>query len=839
MKYFVALLIFVLPFLTYGQKWTTMIKDPDANFYEVQKEFYKTLEESGKEKIPGFKQFKRWEYFMETRVDTDGVFRHHNQANIVYRDLVKNSHSKLNDGTAGQWSQLGPFGAPTNSGSGRANCIAYHPTNPNILLLGSASGGLWRSVNGGQSWTSNTDGLENLGFSDIVFSESNPNIVYAATGDRDGGDTYSVGILKSFDGGLSWQTTGLTFTQNAKRKIYKLLVHPSNDSIVYMASTTGFRISVDGGMTWTLKRAGSFIDAAFKPNDPNTIYAATSSVVIKSTNAGQSWTILSVPFSSSNSRITLGVTPANSDYLYILAAKSSDNGFGGLYRSTDAGATFTLRSSTPNVLGWASNGNDSGGQGWYDLALGVSRTNPNLILVGGINIWRSPNGGSSWSLSGHWTGSGADYVHADIHDIEFSPHNSTSVWACTDGGVSLSTNNGTNWNEYNTNLSIAQIYRLGTSSTNASKIITGWQDNGTNLMSGSSWAKALGGDGMECIIDYSNNNYMYGSLYYGNIRRTTNGGANWVDITDDINEYGAWVTPYVQDPNSAATLYAGFNNIYKTTNRGNSWTQLTNLNTGATFSALAIAPSNSNIIYAATYYNLYKTTNGGQSWTNLSVGSSGITNMTYIAVHPTNPNRVWLTQSGYTDGNKVYYSADGGQSWQNISGSLPNLPANTIVYEKNSPDGIYVGMDVGVYYLDSTLSDWKPFMKNLPNVIVKELEFFYPGQKIRAATYGRGVWESPVHSIANSLEEENYSKNEINISIRPNPSNGVFEINKENGIFINTKMELFNQNGQLLRQFMVSNTQNYKIDLGEYNAGIYILHISDNKSFSVKKIILQ
>jgi photosystem II stability/assembly factor-like uncharacterized protein len=839
MKLYLTFIISILYLFSFGQQWTTMITDPEVNFYEIQKAFNDELERVGQENMRGFKQFKRWEYFMETRVDSNGYFSHQQAANRVYNQTQNSSTAKGSKG-AGYWTQLGPFGPSANAGSGRVNCIAYHPTNSNIILIGSASGGLWRSVNGGQSWTSNTDGLENLGYSDIAFSPSNPNIVYAATGDKNGADTYSVGLLKSIDGGLTWNTTGLTYTQNAKRKLYRILVHPQNDSIIYLASSLGLRKSTDGGQTWVQKRAGSFVDAAFKPNDPNTIYAATSSVVIKSSNGGDSWSVLSIPFAYSNVRLVLGVTPANPDYVYVLAARSSDNGFGGIYRSTDAGASFTLRASSPNLLGWNSSGTDSGGQGWYDLALGVSRINANLIFVGGINIWRSPNGGSTWQFNAHWTGQDQDYVHADIHELEFSPHNDTELWACTDGGVSVSTNNGDDWDESNSNLSIAQMYRMGGSASNSSKVLTGWQDNGTNIMSGTSWFKEMGGDGMECIIDYSNNNYMYGSLYYGEIRRSTNNGSQWVGITDDINEYGAWVTPYVQDPNAPATLYAGFVDVYKTTNRGNSWTKISNLGTSNTLRALAVSPSNTNVIYAASLYALYVTQDGGSNWSNITYGSFGTNGITYIAIHPTNPNRIWVTIGGYSNGNKVFYSPDAGQSWQNISGSLPNLPANTIVYEKNSPDGIYIGMDVGAYYLDSTLTDWKPFMQNLPNVIVKELEIYYPDNKIRAATYGRGLWESPLHHLANGIENnDTQSDDESSISLYPNPTNGVIRIARKNGTFSDAQIRVFSSSGSLIREQIINNTQEFTLDLSMQPKGIYYIQISGDQSIYTKRVIIQ
>lgn len=837
MRISIIAVLLSLFFSVSGQKWIDLMLDTNSNFFEVQSEFYKELAKDSTGKIHGFKQFKRWEYFMESRVDHDGYFRHQSATNDFYRDYANNLTSKGSKGAAGNWTQIGPFGAPSGSGSGRTNCIAFHPINSGYILIGTASGGIWRSYNDGASWVTNTDGLENLGISDIAFSPSNPNIVYAATGDRDGGDTYSVGLLKSFDSGFTWHPTGLTYTQNAKRKIYKILVHPQNDSIIFLASSLGLRKSLDGGNTWIQIRAGSFVDAEFKPNDPNTIYAATNTIVIRSVDGGITWTNLTIPFVSANRRLQIAVTAADANYVYVLAANSSDNGFGGLYRSVDGGTTFALRASSPNLLGWNKNGNDAGGQGWYDLALGVSQTNPNLIFVGGVNIWKSANGGTSWSLSGHWTGNNAPYVHADIHELKFSPHNGTTVWACTDGGLSVSTSNGSNWTEKNTDLSIAQMYRMGSSASNANLILTGWQDNGTNFNNNNSWGKVIGGDGMECFIDYSNNNYMYGSLYYGDIRRSTNGGNSWVGITDDLQESGAWVTPYIQDPNSAATLYVGYQDVFKSTNRGTSWTKISNFGATMNLNALSVAPSNSNYIYAANSYALFMTSNGGSTWTNITSPNFNQNSISYIAIHATNPNKAWVTLSGYSNGYKVFQTNDAGQTWTNISGTLPNLPANTIVHEKNSPDGLYVGLDVGVFYRDTVIGDWVPFMKNLPNVIVKELEFYYPGHKIRAATFGRGLWESPIYSLANSINDDK-NENLESIYIGPNPSNGVVNLRLENGIFINTKIEIFNASGQIIYNAFISNTNNYKIDLVNHPKGIYFIKILNNDITVSRKLII-
>ena len=844
MKYFtislrfsiILITIFTFSINVFAQQWVTSMQDPQANFYETQRLFNEYFKDKDYEKGKGWKQFKRWEYFMQSRVDSNGQFTHSADAYTIYKQIQQEySTARLSQGTAGRWTSLGPNGPAQGGGSGRLNCIAFHPTNTSYILAGSASGGIWISTNNGGTWKTYTDDLGTLGISSIAFALSDPNIVYAATGDRDASDTYSIGVIKSTDGGKHWSSTGLSYPIANKRLVYKILVHPTNKNLVYATTSNGIYKTLDGGTNWSKIRFGAYKDMEFKPGDPNTIYFAASSSIIRTTNAGSSFITLSFSAVTSTNRLEMAVTPAAPNYLYVLAGKSSTNGFGGMYLSKDAGTTFTTQSTTPNLMGWKSNGSDTRGQAWYDLAIVVSPTNKNMVFTGGINIWRSTNAGQTWSINAHWTGSGAPYVHSDIHGLDYSPHNSNTIWASSDGGAYTSSNNGSSWYAKNHGLSIGQMYRMGSSATSANKIMSGWQDNGSSLFT-SSWKKVLGGDGMECLIDYSNNNIMYGSLYYGNIRRSANGGVSWTVISSNIPEDGAWVTPYVIHPTNANILYAGYKNVYKTVNRGNSWSKISNFNTTAKIEALAVAPSNTQVIYIATSYGAKRTTNGGVSWVDISNGING--SVTYFAVHPTNPNTVWITLAGFFAGTKVLKSVNGGQSWTNISGTLPNLPANCIVYEKNSADGLYVGTDVGVYYRDNNLNKWVPFMKGLPNVIVKELEIFYPGNKIRAATYGRSMWESDLYPLANSIDN-NEVTNRQKLKIYPNPAQGEINIDMTGIDYRNSKIRILNSIGESV---LVQNNEFrtiISIPISELQSGVYFIDIQTDNNIYYGKFIKQ
>lgn len=750
-----ALPLFVFDSSAFGQSWAEMMADPTVNFYETQKAFETYWEgRDHTEKGKGWKPFKRWEWFMEQRVYPDG------DLTVMDREMTTfflEEQERLAAGLrteTGNWTSLGPSVIPANGGgAGRCNFLRFDPSNPNILWTGSPGGGLWKSTTGGSTWINwNTDHLPVIGCTDLAIDPNNSQILYLATGDGYGSDTYSIGVLKSTDGGLTWNTTGLNWNVSQTRRIRRLIIHPTNSNLLIAATSNGIYRTTNGGQNWTQVQTGNFFDLEFKPGEPTTVYA-TSTQFYRSTNGGSSWTFISngLPASSSVRRMEIAVTPANANYVYILAARQSDSGFLGVYRSTDSGVSFGTRSTSPNLLGWNSNGGDEGGQGWYDLAIAASPTNANTVIVGGVNIWRSTNGGTDWTINGHWTGSGAPYVHADIHDLIFVPGSGTSYYAACDGGVFRTTNNGAAWTDLSNGLEIAQLYRIGLSATNPGLVISGWQDNGTNRLNGTAWRRVIGGDGMECIIDHANASIMYGALYYGNIRKSTNGGTSFSTIVgssadEGVNSRGLWVTPYVMHPTNSQTLLVGKSALYRSTNGGTNWSELGAISGSGQIRAIAYAPSNPQVIYAARTNTIHRTTNGGTGFTNVT-GNLPNRTITYIAVSNEDPNTVYVTYSGYSANEKVYRSSNGGGTWVSYSQGLPNLPVNCIVHEKGSNGAVYAGTDVGVYYRDATMSAWIPFNGGLPNVIVNELEIQYATGKLRAATYGRGLWESDLFSI--------------------------------------------------------------------------------------------
>ncbi len=744
-------LIFTFGYLsTFSQDWVAKMLDTNSNFYDIKASFDAYWKDRPYERGKGYKAFQRWVWFTEPRVYPTGDMRLASRSHgwEEYKKWLaenvgtgKNQTNAATSATTANWSALGPFGSPTNGDAGRIQTIWSSPTNSAVIYVGTAAGGLWRSTNSGTSYTTSTDLLPSLGVADIAVSPTNSLVVYIATGDKDAGDTQSTGVMKSTDGGVTFATTGLTWTTSQQRRIYRLLIDPSNANNMVVASSVGMYKSIDAGVTWTLTQGGNFQDAEYRPANPGTVYAVTSNQIWKSTDGGSTFAVAATVTAI---RLSLAVTAANNNYVYVLASKA-DNGFGGLHRSTNAAASFSLMSTTPNIFDWSTNGANAGGQGWYDIAIDASPTNANEIVCGGVNTWRSTNGGSTWTLFTHWTGGGGKpYVHADLHHVYY--YSGTTIYLGTDGGIARTTNGGTSFSTINGNMNIAQIYKLGNSATTPTRIVTGHQDNGTNLSAGTAWSQIYGGDGMDCFISWANNNHIIASYVNGDFQRSLNGGGSWTNIVTGLTGSAAWVAPIVQDPVTANTYYAGYSNMFKTTNQGTSWTQMGSTSMGV-IDEIYVCPNNASIIYCSTASSVWKTTNGGTSWTNITTGiPTASAQITDITCDNQNPNNVYVSLSGYTSGVKVYASTNGGVSWSNYSTGLPNIPHNCIIYRNNTPQVLYVGTDMGVYYRELSMSSWIPYMQNLPNVVVDELEIYYPTQKLRAATYGRGVWETDLYS---------------------------------------------------------------------------------------------
>lgn len=823
----ITLLVFLsLGLFSYAQEYKTMIESGNFTVKEIQSKAEEHFKNSDKGKGTGWVQYKRWEYFALRKRDENGyvksskdLFEEWNNYSQIQNQRNSNSVSNFND----DWSEIGPTywnqTSGWNPGVGRLSSFAVEKTNQNHIITGSVGGGIWKTIDGGANWQPLSDNHGNMYVYSLSIDPSNNSTYYwGSSGGR---------IYKSTNGGNVWLPIASAGTSN----VLKVLVHPTNSNIVFaVVQNSGLYKSEDGGSSWTRKIQSQFYDVEFDPNDSSIVFASGSGVY-RSTDGGDSFSTIT-GFTTGAKMI--GVSAENSNKVYIVEAQGSM--FGGFYSSTDNGVTFTkLDHGNINYFGYESDGLDTRGQAPRDMGIAVSPTDANEVHIVGINSWKSTDGGVTFSITSQWVpGNAANqnigYCHADIDDIEFVGDN---LYVVTDGGIFICEDskvvNSNYYRDLTTGMGIRQFYLMGISQTDPVIISAGSQDNGTSIYrQDGNWYDWLGADGFESFVDVNNSNVVYGTIYNGTMYKSTNQGSSYSPLPRP--EATGWVTPFEQD--ATGLLYFGGRQVYKSENNGSSWSSISQ-----TFSTLTnqvkIAPSNNRIIYASVDNgsSLYRTTNGGDfniPWKLLS-GFSGFINN--IAVHPTNPDKVAIAVTGAPE--KVYVSSDRGETWTGLSDNLPNFTPYAIVWDNNGRDGLYLGMDYGVYYIDDQYTEWNLFNNKLPNVNVTELEINYADDHLYVSTYGRGIWKSPrsngVLSVDNHILES--------LNVYPNPVKNLLNISWDKSDKVSVR--LFNLRGQLLYfNKQTTLTTPLQIDTKQLSSGVYFLKVSSSQGNYTKKLIV-
>ena len=530
----------------------------------------------------------------------------------------------------------------------------------------------------------------------------------------------------------------------------------------------------------------------------------------------------------------IGVSLAEPSRVYVLEAANGI--FGGFHRSDDNGATFSkLDHTDKNYFGYSSFADDTSGQAPRDMDIVVNPTNANEVHIAGVLTWMSTDAGVNFTITSQWVPENAaaqniGYSHCDMAIMEYV---NDKLYVGSDGGISIANNptivNSNYFTDITEGLGIRQFYKLGISQTNPVIMSGGSQDNGTSVYrSNGIWYDWLGADGMETFIDKNNSNILYGTSQYGGLYKSINTGTSYIGINSPEDKSGDWVTPFEQDPLLANTIYTGYDKVYKSSNGGSTWVSISQ-GFGENLNHLKIAPSSNLVMYASFGNSLYKTINGGTTnWTQLS-GFSGSINS--IAIHPTNPNKVAIAT---TSDQKVYVSNNGGITWISYLYDLPDFSAQALVWENNGRDGLYLGMNYGVYYIDNEFNTiWQSFSNNLPNVIISELEINYADNKLYAATYGRGLWRTGLFDPSLSTGEFELSE----VKMFPNPAS------KEVNLLSNTdtvSIRVYDNSGKLVYFSTNVNLQtNYKIDTSTFSTGIYFVRINSKIGVATKKLIIQ
>ena len=733
--------------------WSLLMTDPNVNVHEVIELFNQRWE--GREVAPGsgYKPFKRWEHLMHTRVDEAGNVP---PASVIVREFLHAQELKSLRSENGNWQNLGPILDGQTSrvhipGVGRTNHVAFHPTDPNVVFCGTPAGGLWRSYDGGNNWISTTDDLPTLGVSAIAFDPFDPNTVYIGTGDRDAGDAPGMGVMKSTDGGISW-----VFVNSGMEDltIGDIVCDPENPGVVLAASRFGVRRSTDYGATWEVTSNSMYYkQILFKPGNSQIVYATAQGRFFRSENNGQSFTQITNGMLSAT-RSVIAVTEADPERVYVCAANTYD--FRGFFQSTDGGISFTEMSDSPNILGWSASGDQPGGQAWFDLCMEADPINPDRVFVGGIRMKRSDDGGATWIDIQN------SFLHVDHHWMKFSPHDG-NLYLCNDGGIYRYPNQA-EWVDISHGIISGQIYKFGQAPLTANKALSGYQDNGTMEFNGVGWRRSGGADGFECQYDPIDEAISYNSIYYGQVYRTNSQVSNERICGLDelgITEEGAWSAPWFVSRFNSNAMYAGLKNVWRSKNIKHPirdsivWERISFSLGGSNnvnLNGLVQSRSDSNVLYMSKgSRRFFRTTNANApvdevQWSDLSNLLPWVQQpVSAIETHPTDSSTVYI---GFDS--RVWKSIDYGDTWVNISGTLPFVSMNSLVIDVTGNEALYVGTDNGVYFKDASMDDWVSYSNNLPlGVRVTELEIYY-GQtsaehRLRASTYGRGMWESDLH----------------------------------------------------------------------------------------------
>lgn len=815
--------------------WVEMMHDPTFTVEEVRQAYNQQWASIPYERGQGHKQFQRWAYFMEERVGPHGK---RPDPGIAWKEMARLNKNQSRGGFQGDWKPMGPSDwvnhtSGYNPGLGRVNWVELDPINPQTIYLTTPSGGFWRSPNQGATWENLTDHLPVIGATGFAINPQNNQTLLLGTGDGYGASTYSIGLLKSHDAGYTWDTTGLQWNVPDFVRISDVQYAPNDTNVIMVGTSNGVYRSVDGGDNWShVIPAGNFRTMQYHPLNPNVLYVA-SNRIYKSDDGGATFREITdgVPSANGTSRIALGMSPADSLRVYALIASSSTQGLRGFYRSDDAGESFVLKLDTPNILASDVNGARANGQGWYDLCIAVSPVNADHVFTGGVNIWRTFNGGDSFSLMSHWRydNNNDPYVHADIHYLGY--HGNALYVGC-DGGIFRTNTGGLSWQDLSEGLEITQVYGIGLSPNFNNIMQFGSQDNGTNRLEGGTWKHIFGADGMHTIIHPTNPNIVYITTQFGNLRKSIDGGATFMRLMSNIQESGLWVTPYVMHPNDPNTLLVGKDNIWKTTDGGMTWNMLRD---GGNTKIRHIAQSKTNpdIIYYSNGSRPWKTEDGGDTWTMVRPGLPNNLTVSHIEVSPNDEDIVYVSFSGYSRNQRIFRSTDRGETWQDISEGLPALPANVIAVQSGEKDRLYLGMDIGVYYLEDGMTEWMPFFDGMPNVIVNDLKIQYNIGTIRAGTYGRGIWESELFHV--NIGTDAFDLSRETVKIYPNPASDYIHIDAK----LNGKAELVSLSGQAIRTFNINKGQLHRIDVRDVTPGAYVIRIKTEDGVLSHKCILQ
>ncbi|MEO1261541.1 MAG: T9SS type A sorting domain-containing protein [Bacteroidota bacterium] len=791
----------------------------------------------------------------------------------AYRMTV-DARSDIQNRQTGSWELAGP----TNVG-GRITDIALHPTDQNIIYIGTSVGGVFKSTDRGATWQPVFEEEGGMSIGNLALAPSTPNTLYVGSGEANGSATsgafFGDGIYKTTDGGATWEFKGLSNTQH----IGRIVVDPANADRAYVAAAgilygkneeRGLFRTTNGGESWEkilyISDSTSVIDVAINPENASIVYAATwerirkpwgrryggkTSRIYRSLDGGENWQQVTEGLPEDNEqtgRIGLAVSP--SEPMVVYASYTDDvvtNVFNGFYKSTDAGSSWNRVDESTNVNSVFSF------FGWFFGNIRVHPTNPDDVSLLGLELMRSLDGGRNWADA-------TFNMHVDFHALEFHPANPQFIVAGNDGGVYLSEDGGYTWNHVK-GIPNNLAYNCEIDFLEPEKLYVGLQDQGTQrTFSGEvdEFGRILGGDGFQIIVDPTDNNFVYAEFQFGRVHRSVTGGFNMQCIFDcppnnDPNLRTNWNTPIAMHPDDPTVIYVGAQSLFKGEDRGSNFFPISgDLTDGlhpsgslsyGTITTIGLAPSDPQTIYVGTDDgNVQVTFDGGTNWTNIS---NGIPDrfVTGVAVHPEDPLTAYVSLSGYRNIDyqpHLQRTTNGGDSWEDVSAGLPEIPINDIIVHPYYPKLLFIANDLGVWYSDDAGEFWEILGDNMPFTVVNDLDLHEEEKFLLAATFGRSMLKFDITDLEPvSTNEEFYSKQPL--TFYPNPATSLATVSFETNTSFTGNLQLISLNGQLIKSYenqrFVNGKNEMVIDLTGMNKGTYIVRVKGGKGIMTGKLV--
>tara|TARA_R110002050_G_scaffold80768_1_gene172706 strand:+ start:9383 stop:12223 length:2841 start_codon:yes stop_codon:yes gene_type:complete len=715
-----------------------MMNDPSFNFYDVCEAAELYFESHDKGKGSGWKPYQRWKAENESKYYPSGD-RSKSSSSFAANEFKAFQKQQIlktaRDFNSTQWKELGPWNANNitqayNPGIGRVEAFWVNPTNNQHLFLGSRSGGFWKTTDGGANWVNTTDTLIASGVNTIAVNPFSTDTVLINV--KNAANNTSHGIYRSTDGGTNWVESNFNPTQlgwgglGTNDQIFKIVYHPRVRGLVFVGTSSGVYRSTDHLQTWTrLLNTADVTDIEFHPTNDSIIYlydnyyfSNNENQVVRSLDQGLTYSASSTISGNSGSKIFIAVTPMAPNNVYVASTN-------GVWKSTDNGQNFSLLSTPSESCDGFS----------------VSDIDSNDMVYGYLNLMGSTDGGLTFQEIASWSNSNPtnDYTHADLRTAECI---NGVFYVGTDGYLAKTPDNGATWARLNDGTAIREFYAAGVSQSYHNVFMAGSQDNGTSVLNDQGWIEWNGGDGMEAIVQTLNPDWMIGSWQYGTRQITLDGGQTrqGAGNPDAGSGNAAWQAPLLWNPIHQMRVYHFAEKIYVSQDFGTNWSELADPGVGL-INVAAIAENNSDIMAVSGGSSMMLTTD---NWATQFRPNFGLPNasITDIAFDPKHDSTIIVTFNRYVlDGKKVYISTDLGSTWTNISYNLRDMPIRSVVVDYSDSSYIYLGAEIGVYVKSMNGTNWELYSNGLPNVTVKDLEIQYGSNTLKAATWGRGLWE--------------------------------------------------------------------------------------------------